>query len=328
MLRNTTNANVSGNDRSNIAGLFNNCTSAEQAIADLKVAGFAENQIGVARAEEESVRSTTSMTSGAQIAEQHHERGMWDKVKSAFTGQKEDDTRDRNAIREDNTTTTGSAYPDENYAYGEDMPQHLSSAGLSESESRYFSSRLRHGGCLVNVNTAGGRTTEAIAILERNGADIGSSASTFRTQGEEIESDMSNKGEQRIQLLGEMLRVHKDRVASGEVRMRKEVVTENRTLQVPVTREELVIERTNVSGDAPAGASIGDNPEIRVPLSEEQIRVHKQSVVTGEVRVGKRQVTETRNISDTVRHEEIKVEKEGDVSMDESSLDHLRKKRA
>jgi uncharacterized protein (TIGR02271 family) len=43
--------------------------------------------------------------------------------------------------------------------------------------------------------------------------------------------------------------------------------------------------------------------------------VEKQPVVTEEVRVGKRAVQENQQLSDKVRHEELRVEKEGDVNV-------------
>jgi uncharacterized protein (TIGR02271 family) len=129
----------------------------------------------------------------------------------------------------------------------------------------------------------------------------------------------TSAGEQdyRIQLRGEVLRTFRERVQRGEVRLRKEVVTENKTVQVPVSREELVIERTAASGHSPANAGeIGTDQEIRVPLSEERARVEKQPVVNEEVRVGKRAVQNTENVSEDVRHEELRVDKEGDVEVD------------
>jgi uncharacterized protein (TIGR02271 family) len=38
-------------------------------------------------------------------------------------------------------------------------------------------------------------------------------------------------------------------VNRGEVRIRKEVLTTTQTIEVPVTREELVVERVPVSGE-------------------------------------------------------------------------------
>ena len=92
----------------------------------------------------------------------------------------------------------------------------------------------------------------------------------------------------------------------GEARIRKEVVTENQTVQVPVQREELVVERRPAEGERPAGTL--RNEEIRVPLSEEQARLGKSTVAREEVLVGKKPVEQVRDLESDVRHEELSVE--------------------
>ena len=83
-----------------------------------------------------------------------------------------------------------------------------------------------------------------------------------------------------------------------------------------MTREEGVVERVPVEGRE-AGQFESGQKEIRVPVSEEQVRVEKQPVVTEEVKVSKRPVEETKKISDKVRRERLRVEPEGGVSKDE-----------
>jgi len=134
-----------------------------------------------------------------------------------------------------------------------------------------------------------------------------SGSETRSTAG--MPSDLRNESpERRIQLISEVLRVRKERVARGEVRLRKEVRTETQNIQVPVTREEVVIERTPVQGERTPTGQIGADREIRVPLSEERVQVEKVPVVTEEVKVGKRTVSNTQNVSDQVRREELDVE--------------------
>jgi uncharacterized protein (TIGR02271 family) len=53
---------------------------------------------------------------------------------------------------------------------------------------------------------------------------------------------------------------------------------------------------------------IGSDQDVRVPLSEEKVRVEKVPVVTEEVNVGRRTVSNTQNVSDQVRREELDVE--------------------
>jgi len=60
------------------------------------------------------------------------------------------------------------------------------------------------------------------------------------------------------------------------VNLRKELVTEQQTLNVPVTHEEVYIERRVGSGQVSA-APIGEGEAIRVPVSAEQVNVTKQT---------------------------------------------------
>jgi uncharacterized protein (TIGR02271 family) len=111
------------------------------------------------------------------------------------------------------------------------------------------------------------------------------------------------------------LKVHKQPVQAGEVTVRKEVHTEHKTVEVPVEKEEVVIERRPVAGGKVSSTDIKAGEQIRVPVKEEQVHVEKQPVVKEEVTVGKRTVQDTKRISGTVRKEEVKVEKKGDVDV-------------
>lgn len=269
--------------RNYVAGLYRDEATAEAAISELKDRGFSDSDIGVATAGD------------GQGGTQGHS-GLWDKLASAFGKHEHAET-------------------------SSDFEDTLQESGMSENEARYFNSSLDRGNVLLTVR-AGERVELAREILQRTGADMGSSSGATTT------GDRSRRpveAERRIQLVGEILRVHKDRVQRGEVRLRKEVVTENQNIEVPVTREELVIERVPVQDKETSGQVGVGEKEIRVPLSEEQVRVEKKPVVNEEVRVGKRQVQDTKRVSDTVRHEELRTEREGDVNDD--SLPDLDKKR-
>jgi uncharacterized protein (TIGR02271 family) len=117
-----------------------------------------------------------------------------------------------------------------------------------------------------------------------------------------------------IQLREERLRVHKTPVRTGEAKVRKEVVTERKQIEVPVEREEIVIERRPVRGRKAAGA-IRAGEEIRIPVKEEKVHVSKEAVVTEEVSVGKRKVTTPKRVSGTVRKERLRVDQSGDVKV-------------
>jgi uncharacterized protein (TIGR02271 family) len=125
-----------------------------------------------------------------------------------------------------------------------------------------------------------------------------------------------------LHLREEQLQATKQQTQVGEVRIGKEVVEEERTMNVPVTREEVYIERQ--PGDRqPADHDIGERTEetIRVPVTEEQVNVEKVPVETEQIRVGTRQVTEQRPVTGTVRREEARIENEGDVRVEGDPTD-------
>ena len=117
-----------------------------------------------------------------------------------------------------------------------------------------------------------------------------------------------------MELREEELHVRKHRVPAGEVTLSKEVVTERREIEVPVTYEEVFVERQRVEGRAPQpDARIGEG-EFRVRLSAEQVSIEKHAVVREEVRLGTREVRETQHVEGEVRREEARLERpiEGD----------------
>ena len=52
-----------------------------------------------------------------------------------------------------------------------------------------------------------------------------------------------------------------------------------------------------------------------MPVREERVEVEKRPVVYEEVGLGKRATEETQQVSDTVRREELRMEKEGDIDV-------------
>jgi uncharacterized protein (TIGR02271 family) len=186
--------------------------------------------------------------------------------------------------------------------------------------ARYYESGIAAGGALVTVNAPTDEMQRARKILETNNGDLRTTG--FENRMQEFagsrpnrQSDISQAGERRIQLRGELLRTVKERINKGEIRLRKEVITEHQTVNVPVTREEVVVEQVPASSATPPSGNIGDQGEVRIPVSEERVRVTKEPVVTGEVRVQKRTVQDTQEVSGDVRHEEVRVDKEGEVGV-------------
>jgi len=116
------------------------------------------------------------------------------------------------------------------------------------------------------------------------------------------------EGHRSVQLREEQLNVRKERVQTGEVQLRKEIVEELRTVQVPVMREEVYVERRQVIDGQYDGSPLTENEIIRIPIMEERIEVTKRPVVVEEVIIGKRKIQEIKEVQDTVRKEEAQIE--------------------
>ncbi len=281
-----------------IAGYFEDQAEAGRAVEALRDAGFTSAHIGVAH------RGTTSSTSSTENGP-----GVWDKIKGFFEGSTAEPYADERTQGDLATREITSNTEDRDRLAGqyEHSDVHASLVGLSvpEDRSRYFGHRFgsSEGGAVVTVN-AGDRVAEAESILTQYGADLGENAASH----DYSQTTERNDAQNNIQLLGEVLRVHKDRVSRGEVRLRKEIVTDTQTIQVPVTHEELVIERRPVDQYTQAAGSIGESQEIRIPLSEETASVDKSTIVREEVAVGKKPVEEVRDLSSDIRHEELIVD--------------------
>jgi len=181
----------------------------------------------------------------------------------------------------------------------------LTKLGFAKNDAHDLVGGITSGGAMVTVD-AGADTANAMDILKRYKADVRSARSGAAPTPAPVAGN-DTQGDREMQLRAERLQVDKQRVGYGEASVRKEVVTETQTIDVPVSHEELVIERHAVNSDK-AGGTIGQNEEIRIPLSEERVNVSKSTVVTEEVEVGKRQVAGVERVSDTVRHEELIVD--------------------
>jgi len=151
---------------------------------------------------------------------------------------------------------------------------------------------------------------EALAILS-NECWTQSRKDTIIMTSEARRSDTDE--EQVLELREEELRARKETVQTGEVRIGTEVVEEQQSLDVPVTREEVTIERHPVERRPADGSITDESATIQVPVREEQVSVDKRTVVTEEINVGKRQVQDTERLSGTVRREEARVDVDGDV---------------
>jgi uncharacterized protein (TIGR02271 family) len=125
-----------------------------------------------------------------------------------------------------------------------------------------------------------------------------------KTVGREAEEDTT------VPLTEEKLDVSK-RASTREATVTKEPVKETKTVEVPVTHEEISVERRPASGSTAAEKPVQSRTETKVPLKKEEVEVTKQPYVKEEVAVKKKPVTETRTVSDEVTSEKVKVKGAG-----------------
>ena len=136
------------------------------------------------------------------------------------------------------------------------------------------------------------------------------------------------EGDVTVPVREEELIAQKTQGEAGRVHVSKDVVEEQQTLNVPVTREEVTVERVPVQGQAATdiGPDAFTERDIDVPVMGEQVTAEKRAKVNEEVHLHKRAITENQQISDTVKKERVNVEgvdDQGDVPLDASDQDTL-----
>jgi uncharacterized protein (TIGR02271 family) len=306
-----TDQKINDQEKGIVVGLFHNQADAERAIDRLKQSGISENQIGVAlkdrKRQEELIEGTgTQAAEGAATGALGG--GVLGGVIGLLAGVGALAIPGVGPIIAGGTLASTLAGAGIGAAAG-GLIGALAGMGVPEEDARHFDQGFQAGGTLITVD-AGDRAKEVRDILYETGADLGSQGRGIASAGSSVAGSMRDTGQDsaRLELREEELRTEKERVQRGEVRLRKEVVTEQRNIEVPVTREEVVVERRPAVAGQEARGSIGEGEEIRIPIMEEEVRVEKTPVVREEVSLKKREVQDTQRVSETVRREEARIE--------------------
>jgi len=305
--------------RSTVVGVFADRAQAQQCVRELRQAGFREDQIGVVSRDTESGTTAASHEKGSHagagaatgIATGAGAGALWalgiaagvlPAIGPAIAG---------GILASVLASAAGAA------AVG-GVVGALIGLGIPEEEAKYYEGEFNAGRTIVTVR-ADSRYDEAQTIVSRYGAynmHNRSATATTAQRGSATAATgqtATTAGAAKVRLHEEQLQATTQPVKTGEVNVRKEVHTEHQTIQVPVEREEVVIERRPV-GEQATGAEIRSQ-EIRIPVKEEKVHVTKEAVVKEEVTVGKRKVHDTETVAGTVRKEELKVEETGDVNV-------------
>ena len=276
-----------------IAGVFENERDARRALDALRQAGFGYDQVGVATQGQNNVNLLNDLTG----------LGVSQDFASYYDQQYK------------NGRTVVSVRPDGREDEAHNI-LHQYGAYDYEHQSGYNQTDTTNAQTYTNNQT---NVNDAQAVTNRVDTAATSGQVADRTDTDYAQDEYHQP--RSLRLREEQLNVTKDRVQSGEVGLHKEVVSEQKTVNVPVTHEEVVIERHPVTDGRVDDTPIGEGETIRVPVSEEQVNVSKDTVVTGEVGIGKRAVQENQQVTDTVRREEARMDQTGNPIVRNSQND-------
>ena len=156
----------------------------------------------------------------------------------------------------------------------------------------------------------GGQTTTGTAgMTETTGmAGTAGTTDTRGTVGHDTSGPTTDNAMTRSE---EHLNVGTRSEEVGRARLRKYVVSENVTETVPVSREEVRLEREPITdanvGNAMDGPAISEE-EHEVTLHAERPVVEKEAVPVERIRLDKTTVSDEAQVNETVRKEEVEME--------------------
>jgi uncharacterized protein (TIGR02271 family) len=157
-----------------------------------------------------------------------------------------------------------------------------------------------------------------VADVDDDGIRMVYSKDAFSSQSEGREDEprhglkerLEEDEDVRVPIAEERLDVSKHDRQAGEVRLRKDVETEHRTIDVPVVKERVHVER--IPGERRATPDEGDfrQTTASMPVREEEVEIHKRPVVKEVVRLRKEREIEHRAAGADVRKERASIERE------------------
>ena len=125
-----------------------------------------------------------------------------------------------------------------------------------------------------------------------------------------LQSNQDNSTEESttVPLMEEKVDVSK-RIEEDSATITKKPITETKTIEVPVTHEEISIERRKPSEEQTYTEQepVTSQEEIEIPVKKEEVEVSKTPYVKEEVVVKKKPVTETKEITEEVTTEKVNV---------------------
>ncbi len=281
-----------------VMGLFDKATDAAAALRELKTAGYTD-------------RNTGLMT-------RHHEgadESWWESIKDFFTG---DGATDSPGI--------GRSYAGGPFAGSGSLKTNLLNLNVPEQQADAYAEGVRRGNVLVAAKVDDGDVDDASQIMDRhNLVNVNALGEHWKTQGwsqfdeslEPYDDDKlsehrdylgSDEGRQTLEEIEERLEVGKRRVERGHIRAYTHVTEQPVEESVELRQEEVLVDRKRV--DRPATDADFNEREIDITETDEEAVVSKKAHVTEEVTLGKDVKINQEVIRDTLRKQEVEVERD------------------
>ncbi|ACK72855.1 conserved hypothetical protein [Gloeothece citriformis PCC 7424] len=152
--------------------------------------------------------------------------------------------------------------------------------------------------------------------------------STYQTSGEQAlvlynYERQPNYDHSLIKLYEERLMANKNRQKIGEVALGKTVQMETARASIPVEKERVIIRRnrTNIDGHpvSPDDITFQEGEVVRVEIYEETANIQKQAFVREEINIMKIVESDLITAEETLRREELIMNREGNAIIEENS---------
>lgn len=199
-----------------------------------------------------------------------------------------------------------------------DLTDRDRTAGVADRDDRYAEDTDRNAvPASGTAGTAGFPENDGYPGTDRDATDRNSTAGIADVDHDirdrdldadrDRDLDRTDRADNGVVRHEEQLHVGKEQRETGRARLRKYVVTDHETVDVPLEREEVRVERTPLNDTETTGGTIGEE-DVDVTLHEERPVVAKETVGVEKVGLEKDTVSDTERVDADVRKEQVDVE--------------------
>jgi uncharacterized protein (TIGR02271 family) len=303
-----------------IVAVFDSADQADAAMRDLIAADIPENAIT------RHARTASGMTPAAETIEPAppREEGFWSRL---FGGEREYDNQVYDRSLEAGSTVLSVRVPDAHVTtvaeildrhHPIDIDERASGYGLTGTPGAYEETRYASP---VSRNAEGAYVDETLptgAAYQGTSSDLtdtGIVAPTATTAAYDDAARRTPGGaldeSETLRLAEERLTIGKRLVNRGGTRVRRYVVETPVEEQVSLHDERVTLDRRPVTGGSPVADADFTDRTIEMTETTEEAVVAKEAFVTEEIRLRKESVDRVETVRDTVRRDEVEVERIG-----------------